>query len=177
MSTSAVSSGKIDVAMRKGEKPPDGWVYPSVEPFLDGDGVVPMSVLQYPLGGAKRTGGYKGYGLGLLVDILCGALSGANFGSRLAASKKDAEADIGHFFGALSIPGFREPEALDRDLDALIKDVKSSPLEPGAESIFIPGEPEMLSKQKTGSQGVPVLPAVWKKLEQIAAELNLPLSA
>ncbi len=50
---SVVSSGKIDVLVRKGQEIPDGWVYPSVKPFLDSDGVVPMSVLQYPLGGKK----------------------------------------------------------------------------------------------------------------------------
>ena len=70
MATSAVSSGKLDVAVRKGVEIPEAWVYPSVKPFLDEDGVVPMSVLHYPLGGSMETGGYKGYGLSLMVDIL-----------------------------------------------------------------------------------------------------------
>jgi LDH2 family malate/lactate/ureidoglycolate dehydrogenase len=77
MSTSAVSSGKLDVFVRKGMEIPEDWVYPSVEPFLDSEGVVPMSVLQYPLGGRKITSGYKGYGLALMVDILSGVLSAA----------------------------------------------------------------------------------------------------
>ncbi|MEW6335047.1 MAG: Ldh family oxidoreductase, partial [Thermodesulfobacteriota bacterium] len=67
MATSAVSSGKLDVAVRKGADIPEAWVYPSVKPFLDEEGVVPMSVLHYPLGGSAETGGYKGYGLALMV--------------------------------------------------------------------------------------------------------------
>jgi L-2-hydroxycarboxylate dehydrogenase (NAD+) len=175
MATSAMSSGKLDVALRKGVEIPEGWVYPSVKPFLDEDGVVPMSVLQYPLGGRAETGGYKGYGLALMVDILCGALSGANFGSRLAASKKAVEANIGHFLGAMKISGFRQREEFDRDLELLIEDVKSSPREPGVEQVFIPGEPEASAKGRHWDGGIPVSPQVWKKLQQIAMELDLPL--
>jgi LDH2 family malate/lactate/ureidoglycolate dehydrogenase len=175
MATSAVSSGKLDVAVRKGIDMPEGWVYPSVEPFLDGDGVVPMSVLHYPLGGKAETGGYKGYGLALMVDILCGTLSGAHSGSRLAASKKDVEANIGHFFGAMKVAGFRQRDDFDRDLEMLVEDVKSSPREPGVEQIFIPGEPEASAKLKNLDGRVPVLPQVLKKLQQIATELDLPL--
>jgi L-2-hydroxycarboxylate dehydrogenase (NAD+) len=177
MSTSAVSSGKIDVALRKCEKIPAGWVYPSVEPFLDSEGVVPMSVLQYPLGGVRETGGYKGYGLALMVDILAGVLSGANFGSRLAASKKsNTEADIGHFFGAWQISGFRSVEEFRRDFTLLRRDIKSSPLEPAVERIFIPGEPEVLKKKANQKKGIPILPVTIRQLEKIAAELNIVFS-
>lgn len=176
MSTSAVSSGKIDVALRKGDKIPAGWVYPSVKPFLDSEGVAPMSVLQYPLGGARETGGYKGYGLALMVDILAGVLSGANFGSRLAASKKsDAEADIGHFFGAWQIGGFRSIEEFQKDFDLLRRDIKSSPLEPAVERIFIPGEPELLKIKVNQKKGIPILPSTIRQLEKIAAELDIGL--
>lgn len=176
MSTSAVSSGKIDVQVRKGKEIPNGWVYPSVKPFLDSEGVVPMSVLQYPLGGHTITGGHKGYGLALAVDILCGVLSGANYGSRLAASKSpDAEANIGHFFGALQLHGFRPLDEFSRDLTSLVQDVRSSPPEPGVEGIFIPGEPEVLKKERNQKAGIPVLPAVLSHLRQICSETQVPL--
>ena len=174
MATSAVSSGKLDVAVRKGMEISEGWVYPPVKPFLDEEGVVPMSVLQYPLGGRRETGGYKGYGLGLLVDILCGVLSGGNFGSRLAASKKDTEANIGHFFGAMKITGFSPMASFDENFDSLVKDVKSSPLEPGTDRIFIPGEPEAGAKERNEASGVPVLPAVFKRLREMASALDIP---
>ncbi len=176
MSTSTVSSGKIDVVVRKGQEVPNGWVYPSVEPFLDSQGVVPMSVLQYPLGGKKITGGYKGYGLGLMVDILSGVLSGANFGTRLASSKKpDTQANIGHFLGAMKISGFRPIGEFNKDFESLVQDIKSSPLEPDVERIFIPGEPEIIARKENKGKGVPVLPSVLEKLKQIASELDLKI--
>jgi len=174
MSTSAVSSGKIDVKVRKGEKVPDGWVYPSVEPFLDATGVVPMSVLQYPLGGKRETSGYKGFGLGLLVDILSGVVAGANFGSRLSASQTPGTtSNMGHFFGALQVSGFRDEQGFDEDLSALVRDVTSSPREPGVDRIFIPGEPEMIRREEYLRTGVPVLPAVTKQLRQVASDLGV----
>jgi len=177
MSTSAVSSGKIDVQLRRGKEIPDGWVYPSVEPFLDSEGVVPMSVFQYPLGGPTITGGHKGYGLAVMVDILCGVLSGANYGSTLSSSKRpDAEANIGHFFGAFKLQGFRSPEKVYEDLAALVQDMKSSPPEPGVDGIFIAGEPEMLKKEWNQRHGVPVLPAVLSHLRQISSELQVPFA-
>ena len=176
MSTSTVSSGKIDIVVRKGQEVPNGWVYPSVEPFLDSQGVVPMSVLQYPLGGKKITGGYKGYGLGLMVDILSGVLSGANFGSRLSASKKpQTRANMGHFLGAMKISGFRRIEEFNKDFDSLVQDIKSSPLEPDTERIFIPGEPEILARKEIQKKGIPILPSVLEKLKQIASELGLKI--
>lgn len=174
MSTSAVSSGKIDVKLRKGEKVPEGWVYPSVEPFLDDTGVVPMTVLQYPLGGRRETGGYKGFGLGLLVDMLSGVLSGANTGSGLSASQTPGTtSNMGHFFGALQVAGFRDAPGFDDDLGRLIADVTASPLEAGVERILIPGEPEMIRREEHRRSGVPILPAVVEKLREVASELGI----
>lgn len=174
MSTSAVSSGKIDVKVRKGEKVPDGWVYPSVEPFLDETGVVPMSVLQYPLGGPRETGGHKGYGLGLLVDILSGVLAGANTGSHLSASQTPGTtSNMGHFFGAFQVAGFRDPSGFDAHLNDLIADVTSSPPEFGVERVLIPGEPEMIRREAHRRTGVPILPAVVKQLRAIGSDLGI----
>lgn len=176
MSTSVVSSGRIDVRLRRRKKIPDGWLYPNTKPFLNEEGVAPMRVLQLPLGGGKGTSGYKGYGLGLLVDILCGVLSGANFGSRLVSSKsKDQEANIGHFFGALKLSGFGDADRFFQDLEALINDVKSSPLESGVKKIFIAGEPEAEAKQFYQEKGIRVLPSVLKKLRQIGRDLNIDI--
>ena len=65
-----------------------------------------------PLGGEEVNSGYKGYGLGMLVDILCGVMSGSNFGPNVR-HWNDYEgqiANLGHFFVALDpecfAPGF-----------------------------------------------------------------------
>ena len=80
MATSAVAYGKIEIALRKNEPVPKGWV-------VDKDGrdtTNPQDMIdggaQLPLGSDREMGGHKGYGLASMVDILCCVLSGANWG-------------------------------------------------------------------------------------------------
>lgn len=97
-----------------------------------------------PLGGAgTETGGHKGYGLGLLVDILCGVLSGGAFGEELPRAGDAAEpGKVSHFFGAVRIDGFRDPAAFKDDMDALLREHKDSEKAPGHDRIYVAGEPE-----------------------------------
>lgn len=64
-------------------------------------------------------------------------------------------------------------EEFYKDFQLLMKDVKSSPLEHNVESILIPGEPELLARKKNQKKGIPVLPNVLEKLNQIASELDI----
>ena len=81
MATSAVAYGKIEIALRKKERIPKGWI-------IDKDGrdtMNPQDMIdggaQLPLGSEREMGGHKGYGFASMVDILCCVLSGANWGS------------------------------------------------------------------------------------------------
>ena len=80
---------------------------------------------------------------------------------------------MGHFFGALQISGFRDEQGFDEDLEALARDVTSSPREPGIDRIFVPGEPEMIRREENLKMGVLVLPAVAEQLRRLASELGL----
>ena len=40
------------------------------------------------LGGAELTSGYKGYGLAVMVEVLCGILAGAQFGPKIRKWKQ-----------------------------------------------------------------------------------------
>ena len=64
-----------------------------------------------PLGGiGEQFGGYKGYGLAVMVDILCAVLCGAPFGSEICDTETSS-ARVSHFFGAVKIDRFREPDS------------------------------------------------------------------
>lgn len=83
MATSTVPIGKIEVFQRKGEKVPLGW-------GVDKEGVPttdPIAILAggglSPLGGDENTGGYKGYGLAMLVEVFCAVMSNANMGKQV----------------------------------------------------------------------------------------------
>src|SRR3989454_3501966 len=71
-----------------------------------------------PLGGeGEELGGHKGYGLALMVDVLCGVLSGAATGLQVYADEK--KPNVGHFFMALDPPAVRPLDEVHAVMDQL----------------------------------------------------------
>jgi L-2-hydroxycarboxylate dehydrogenase (NAD+) len=173
--TTTVPRGKLEVYSRK-EKPLNpGWA-------IDSEGrptTVPAEALKgalLPLGGfGVDNGGHKGYGLGMLVDILCGVLSGGAFGNLLPLPNTPPEpGKISHFFGAIRIDGFREVAAFKRDMDEELRDFKNSEKAPGAERIYVAGEIEYEKTLAHRRDGIPVHVKVWSGLEKLAQDLDIP---
>ena len=80
MATSAVAYGKIQLAINNGELVPEGWALDRDGTPTNEPGDVARSGSLLPLGSRREQGGHKGYCLGSMVDVLCGVLSGANWG-------------------------------------------------------------------------------------------------
>ncbi len=174
MATSIVPIGKVTVYDKSGESIPEGW-------GIDKDGQVttdPKGVLQggalLPLGGTDIMRGYKGYGLGLMVDIFSGVLSGAAFGSGVGSTARDAPANVGHFFGAVRIDAFRDAQEFKADLDRLMRMMKDAPKAAGQERIYIHGEKEFELTEKNLRQGVPLLTEVVKGLQEAGEIVGVP---
>ena len=103
--------------------------------------------------------------------------SGANFDSHLPSAKSpEQEANLGHFFGAIQLAGFRESAGFLADLEALIREVKSSPLDSGVDEILIPGDREAKTRETYQREGIPILPSVLENLRRISKELQLEMS-
>ncbi len=172
--TTTVPRGKLEVYLRK-EKPLNpGWAidaqgHPTVDPAAALKGAL------LPLGGfGTDNGGHKGYGLGLLVDILCGVLSGGAFGNDLPKPNSPPEpGKISHFFGAFRIDGFREVAEFKRDMDRELRAFKDSEKAPGQERIYVAGEIEHEKTLYNREHGVPVHVKVWNGLERLAGELDI----
>lgn len=148
MATSTVARGKLEVYQRQGKAMPLSWATDELgNPTQDPARVLANIIDRrggglLPLGGAEEeTGGHKGYGLALLVDILTGILSGGGFGPNLYA-RKDAPAKVSHLFGAIKIEAFIEPAVFKRMMDEYIKILKNSEKAAGKKRIFIHGEKE-----------------------------------
>jgi LDH2 family malate/lactate/ureidoglycolate dehydrogenase len=174
MATSIVPIGKITVYDKAGESIPEGW-------GVDKTGAVttsPSEVLKggalLPLGGSDIMRGYKGYGLGLMVDIFSGVLSGAAFGPEVGAPGRDAPANVGHFFAAVNIAAFRDPQAFKADLDSLIHTLKEAPKAVGQERIYIHGEKEFELVERNSREGVPLLVEVVKGLREAGEQVGVP---
>jgi L-2-hydroxycarboxylate dehydrogenase (NAD+) len=172
--TTTVPRGKLELYLRK-EKPLNpGWAIDEEgNPTLDPAAAVKGALL--PLGGfGTDNGGHKGYGLGLLADILCGVLSGGAFGSDLPVPSSGPEpGKISHFFGAFRIDGFRDVEAFKRDMDRELRAFKDSEKAPGQARIYVAGEIEHDKTLYNRKHGVPVHVNVWNGLERLAGELDI----
>lgn len=182
MATSTVPLGAIEIAIRKRRTIPEGWA-------IDADGMDtanPEDVINggalLPLGSTRDGGGHKGYCLAAMVDILCGALGGAGWGPfttpfalGLPMPERTVGKGIGHFFGAMDIGGFIEPDAFKRQIDDWIRTFRATAPAPGSSGPLIPGDPEREAEARRARDGVPVLMPVVESLQRISSETGIPL--
>src|SRR5207247_9478180 len=92
-----------------------------------------------PLGGeGEEHSGHKGYGLALMVDVLCGVLSGSATGLGVDVDK--AKPNVGHFFMAIDPAAFRPLDDFKRDMDRLARELKDSPTEQSQSRSYVSGE-------------------------------------
>ena len=133
------------------------------------------------LGGDRDHGGHKGYCLSAMVDILSSVLSGANWGPfappfalRQEIPSQKVGKGIGHFFGALQIAGFIEPDEFKRQIDHWIRTFRATKPAPGTTGPLIPGDPERAAEAIRSQQGIPLVAAVVSDLRDIAAKTGIP---
>src|SRR5262249_20247202 len=134
-----------------------------------------------PLGSTREQGGHKGYALAMMVDVLSAVLSGANWGPFAPAFAIEQTPDgsvgvgIGHFFGALRIDGFIEPDEFKRQVDHLVRTFRATPPAPGTSGPMVPGDPERQAEAVRLRAGIPLIRAVSADLEALSAETGVPL--
>jgi LDH2 family malate/lactate/ureidoglycolate dehydrogenase len=174
MATSIVPIGRVTVYEKAGLEIPYGW-------GVDGSGEVstdPRAVFNggalMPLGGTDIMRGYKGYGLALLVEILCGVLAGAAFGAGVDPDDRQQVSCIGHCFVALHVDAFRPLADFQRDMDTLLRQLKDAPKAAGHDRIYIHGEKEFERVDRSLLEGVPILTEVVKNLVEDGREAGIP---
>jgi LDH2 family malate/lactate/ureidoglycolate dehydrogenase len=121
-------------------------------------------------------GGYKGSGIAMLMDILGGVISGANFGGEVGDQYKvyDRPQDVGHFFLAMR-PDLFVPEADYRArMDALIERVRACPTADGVDEVLIAGEPERRHEAERRRTGIPYSAGEVAALQAEAAKAGVP---
>ena len=168
MATSNVAVGKLQLALRKREKIPLGWLVdgegkPTDDPvdLLKGGSLVPM-------------GGPKGYGLAVMVDLLSALLSGAAVGLDIGSLViNDRPECIGHFMLAIDVSRFRPVDEFLAAVDAYIDMIKGSQPAEGVEEIFLPGEIEIRKAEERLTQGIPLSPTVARTLLRICRTLGI----
>lgn len=182
MATCAVAYGKIEIARRAAKSIPTGWAIDKQgRDTTNPDDMVNGGAL-LPLGSDADHGGHKGYCLAVAVDLLCGPLSGANWGPfcppfalRQEIPERSVGKGIGHFFGAMDIAGFIDPADFRAQLDEYRRVMRSTPPAPGTEGPILPGDPETHSLEHRTTHGIPLVDAVVKDLQDIERQTGVPL--
>ncbi|MHB8908899.1 MAG: Ldh family oxidoreductase [Syntrophales bacterium] len=169
MANSIVAAGKIRVLQKEGKSVPEGWAFTQDgEPTTD-----PAAALK---GILLAIGGYKGYGITLMVDLLTGVLADSNYGPRVKVlDVPDAPAGTGHSFMGISLAALADPAAFKARMDAYIDEIKSSKKAKGTEVIYVPGEPEHLRVQERMEKGIPLQAKVAEELRALGKDLGVPI--
>jgi len=180
MATCAAAYGKIEMARRRGEPIPEGWAIDSGgRSTTNPDDMVAGGAL-LPLGSDRDRGGHKGYGLAIMVDVLCGVLSGANWGPftppfalRQEIPSRNVGRGIGHFFGTMQIDGFIDPDAFKRQIDDYVRVFRATKPAPGTNGPLLPGDPEREAEKWRRKNGVPLILPVVEELRDISKKTGI----
>lgn len=180
--TSITQRGKIEVLNRK-EKPVSGhWVIDSQgNPINDANEILKRlldkEAALLPLGGpGEITGGHKGYGLSVIVEILSSSLQSGAFLSALSGfdeNGKESRFRVGHFFFALNIEKFLPLDEFRKNLGLLLRELRSAEKFPGEERIYTAGEKEYINEKHIKKAGVPVNENLEKDLHHVEVLLDM----
>jgi len=170
MATTTVAMNRIIKAAGSGEKTlPTGWA-------MDSDGNPSTDTDKALQGLLMPLGGYKGSGLGLMIEILCGVLGGGAMSTDLGGVHIiDRPMNTSQMFMAIDVSRFMAPEEFDARMEDLIETVKSSRPAAGYDEVLVAGEPEWRTEALRKNGGIPIEASVWSKLEELTTDLGVPL--
>jgi hydroxycarboxylate dehydrogenase B len=171
-STSATAEGKVRVKKIAGQPVPEGWLLDCEgRPTTDPNTLYanpPGSIL--PMGGLQA---YKGFGLGLMIEILTGALSGGACARPVPYPKK------GNCVFAMLIDPARYggAECFQSEVNQLVDYIKSCPRVEGCDEILLPGDPERKLAARRAAEGIALDDENWNALARLAEKLGVPAPA
>jgi LDH2 family malate/lactate/ureidoglycolate dehydrogenase len=168
MATSVVAAGKLEIARRRGQPVPEGWAVDSEGlPVSDPNVYYQTLGAILPLGGDAAHGAWKGFGLGVMVDVLTGILSAGRSSAELPSRGAN------HFFGALRIDAFTTLESFYAQMEAMQQTFKAAPRLPDTGPLTFPGEPEAAKETNYRRHGIPYHTSVLAGLRAMCETLGI----
>jgi len=170
MATSTVALGKVEICQRRGVDIPNTWgVCEKGIPVTKPQEVRGLLAL----GGPEESSGYKGYGLAMMVEILCGILSGSHFGPWIRSWKAStSEANLGQCFIAINPDVFEDD--FEERLQKLINYCRNLPPSEIGKPVLIAGDPERVHMAKCDKLGgIPYPQSQIDFLHELARSLKI----
>jgi L-2-hydroxycarboxylate dehydrogenase (NAD+) len=168
MATTVAAYGKVKTKAQRGEMMPEGWM-------IDREGKPLLDPRRANEGFLLPIGGYKGYGLALMIGLLAGTLNGAAMGKDVVDFNADdtTPTNTGHAIVAIDVAAFQPVAEFKQAVDALVRDLRHSRTLPGVERIRIPGEGSHAARADRREHGIPIPAALRTALDTLAGELEI----
>ncbi|MGH3766310.1 MAG: Ldh family oxidoreductase [Pseudonocardiaceae bacterium] len=182
MSTTAVPTGRVRAAARAGLAVPEGWLAdeagcPVTDPAAFDRGEAHLLWL-----GGSGTGRHKGFGLGVMVEVLAALVPGAGLGpdpEALAGNggPSGRDDDIGFFVAAIAPDALRPGGEVRRDAQTLFGALLACPPVRDGAPVRYPGWHEAERARAGHRDGVPLTEPLYRELCGIASQLGLRIPA
>jgi L-2-hydroxycarboxylate dehydrogenase (NAD+) len=168
MATTVAAYGKVKAKAKAGEPMPEGWM-------VDRQGQPLLDPRRADEGFLLPIGGYKGFGLALIVGLLAGSLQGAAMGREVIDFNKDfaSKTNTGQAILVIDLKAFGDPSAFKARVDTVVRDLRQSPRMPGVQRIWLPGEQSHERRLRHAAEGIPVMAGIVSDLHALAAELGI----
>jgi LDH2 family malate/lactate/ureidoglycolate dehydrogenase len=173
LATTVVARGRILLYAIQNKPLEPGWAFDAQgRPTTDAQAA--LKGLLAPIGG------YKGYGIALAIDMLCGVLTGSSYGTHFPGFLADNlkyPTDVGSVFAAVNVESFMDLPDFTAGMDKAIREIKTSEKAEGVTRIYIPGEIELETKADRLKNGIPIPDAVVTDFVALGKELGFPFPA
>lgn len=169
MATTVAAYGKVKAKAQRGEMMPEGWM-------IDREGKPLLDPKRSEEDFLTPIGGYKGYGLSLIVGLLAGTLNGAAMGKAVIDFNKDSHSvsNTGQAIAVIDPSAFGDPLLFKQRVDDIVREMRGSERMPGVDRIWVPGEQSQAKRLQYGQQGIPIPPALLQQLDALAVQLKVP---
>jgi len=168
MATTVAAYGKVKAKAARGEMMPEGWM-------IDREGKPLTDPRRANEGFLLPIGGYKGYGLALVVGLLAGTLNQAAMGKGVIDFNHDAASatNTGQAIMAIDPAAFGDPAQFKAAVDTLIRELRGSERMPGVDRIRIPGEHSHATSVAQRKDGIAIAASLMQTLDRLAEELEI----
>jgi (2R)-3-sulfolactate dehydrogenase (NADP+) len=155
-SASAVTWTAVKLAADEGRTIPLGWA-------MDAAGKPTTDPARGLAGSMAPAGGYKGFGQGLIVEVMCAALAGAWRGPQMGSFMANDGKPIGcgQFFIALEPTGFSGGQ-FAKQATALAKSITSQ------DGARLPNARRAANQKRLAKEGLPIDRALYERLKSFA---------
>lgn len=178
MASSAVATGKLELARRAGNSIPVGWSVDENGRSTTDPAALSRGGWLLPLGSFPHLSSHKGSALALLVEVFSGLLANGPYAhgvQNLMFTDGSRPARVGHFMMAIDPARFGDSEVFAELVAAMLDDLRALPRADPDKPILSPGEAEWRCEQSRRRNGIPLRGSVLAALRDVAEELSLPL--